>query len=339
MKAMVLARQAKLHEGATPLTLQEIPTPAPKAHEVLLKVRACGVCHTELDIIEGRITPKKLPLILGHQVIGEVVSSGDLARRFSPGARVGVGWIFSSTGASDENIAVEFRGTGCDADGGYAEYMTAGEVYAAPIPEGFSDEEAAPLLCAGAVGYRALTLCNLKDGEPLGLMGFGGSAHIVLQLVRERFPSSAIYVFARDEESRGFAIELGAKWAGAISEQAPERCRAIIDTTPAWKPVVAALANLAPGGRLVINAIRKEEGDKEELLKLSYHDHLWMEHEIKSVANVTHRDIEEFLPLAFEAGIRPKIEQYALEDANQALVDLKFKNVRGAKVLSIGQSN
>jgi alcohol dehydrogenase, propanol-preferring len=191
------------------------------------------------------------------------------------------------------------------------------------------------LLCAGAVGYRALKLTGLNNGEPIGLTGFGGSAHIVLQLVRYQYPDSEVHVFARDAAEREFALQLGAVWAGDTEDRAPP-LKAIIDTTPAWKPVVEAMANLRPGGRLVINAIRKEDVDRDWLLKLSYHDHLWMEREIKTVANVTHFDIAEFLPLAAAIPIRPQVTTYRLEDANEALLDLKRGAIRGAKVLCVG---
>ena len=216
--------------------------------------------------------------------------------------------------------------------------MTVGENYAYPIPDQFSDEEAAPLLCAGAIGYRALRLCCLTDGQRLGLTGFGGSAHIVLQLVRHLYPRSEVYVFARDAESRKFATELGADWVGPTEARAPVALDAILDTTPAWTPVVSALANLKAGGRLVINAIRKEDADKSALRNLSYHEHLWMEREIKSVANITRRDIAEFLPLAAEIPIHPEISVYALSDANKALVSLKRESVRGAKVLRVNMA-
>jgi propanol-preferring alcohol dehydrogenase len=230
-------------------------------------------------------------------------------------------------------VSPAFVATGRDRNGGYAEYLTVPEAYACPIPEIFGDAEAAPLLCAGSVGYRSLKLASLHDGEPLGLTGFGGSAHIVLQLARHLYPASEVYVFARDPAARGFALELGAAWAGATEARAPQPLQAIIDTTPAWKPVVEALANLRPGGRLVINAIRKEAGDQDYLLRLRYHEHLWMEKEIKSVANVTHHDIAEFLPVAARIPIRPQVEIYRLEEANRALHELKTGPVRGAKVL------
>jgi propanol-preferring alcohol dehydrogenase len=333
MKAMVLAKIVSLGEVDTPLALVNLPVPQPRQREVLVKVLACGVCHTELDEIEGRTAPPKLPVVLGHEVIGRVESLGEGVTKLKKGDRVGVGWIHSSSGERDENLSPEFRATGRDVNGGYAEYMTVPEDYVYIIPNLFSDEQAAPLLCAGAVGYRALKLSNVQDGDLLGLTGFGGSAHLVLQLARHVFPSTKVYVFARDPAAREFALELEAEWAGDTIDRSPTRLHAIIDTTPAWKPVVEALNNLRPGGRLVINAIRKEDIDKDYLLNLSYDKHLWLEKEIKSVANVTHQDIGEFLPLAAEIPINPAIKTYKLEEANRALVELKRNRIRGAKVL------
>ncbi len=335
MRAMVLLRIVDMKECAAPLELRELPDPQPNENEVRIRVAVCGVCHTELDEIEGRTPPPNLPIVLGHELVGYVDRIGRRVTKLREGDRVGVGWIHSSSGGRDENVSPRFRATGRDVNGGYAEYITVGEQYAYPIPNVFSDVEAAPLLCAGAVGYRALKLTGLKNGEPLGLTGFGGSAHIVLQLVRHQFPDSQVYVFARDAAVREFALQLGAVWAGDTEDRAPQQLHAIIDTTPAWKPVVKAMENLRPGGRLVINAIRKEDVDREWLLKLSYHDHLWMEREIKTVANVTHFDIAEFLPLAAAIPIRPQVTAYRLEDANEALLALKRGAVRGAKVLRI----
>ena len=335
MRAMQMTRTVSLLEEATPLTLVELPTPHPGPDEVLIRVRACGVCHTELDEIEGRTPPPALPVIPGHEVVGTVAETGARVHDYRPGDRVGVGWIHSSNGAADENLAAEFVATGRDVNGGYAEYMTVPAAYAVPIPDSFSDEQAAPLLCAGAIGFRALRLTNLRDGKSLGLTGFGGSAHLVLQLARHLYPNSPISVFARDETGRAFARSMGADWVGHTTDRAPAPLHAIIDTTPAWTPVVAALGNLMPGGRLVINAIRKEDRDKEALLALSYHEHLWLEREIKSVANITLQDIREFLPLAARIPIRSEVNCYPLEDANRALVALKREPVRGASVLII----
>ncbi len=341
MKAMLLSRLCNIEENSTPLELRTLPDPVPGEGEVLVRIQACGVCHTELDEIEGRTPPPVLPVVPGHQVVGEVERVGSKVGKVKPGDRVGIAWIYSACGkcefclADNENLCASFRATGRDANGGYAQYMTVSEDYAYPIPEVYSSSEAAPLLCAGAIGYRSLRLANLKDGRNLGLTGFGASAHLVLKMAAHRYPNSKILVFARSERERAFAKELGAAWAGDTEDEPPEMLAAIIDTTPVWKPVVEGLKNLEPGGRLVINAIRKEEVDKEELLRLDYPTHLWMEKEIKSVANVTRRDVREFLAVAAEIPIRPEVQEFALEEANRALVELKMRKIRGAKVLKI----
>jgi propanol-preferring alcohol dehydrogenase len=343
MKAMVLQRIVDLDETATPLALMEVADPVPKDHEILIRVSACGVCHTELDEIEGRTPPPRFPVVPGHQVVGRVAGAGPAAKKFRAGERVGVAWIFSACGACDlcssgrENLCADFMATGRDANGGYAEYMTVSEDFAYRIPEIFGDVEAAPLLCAGAVGYRSLRLANLENGRSLGLTGFGASGHLVLMMARHRYPASRVFVFSRSPRERAFALELGAAWAGGIGEDAREPLAAIIDTTPAWTPVVEAMKNVAPGGRLVINAIRKEDRDKEALLGLDYGAHLWMEREIKSVANVTRADVREFLDLAAAIPIRPEVEEFRLEDANRALLELRERKIRGAKVLVIGR--
>jgi len=333
MRAMILRRVAALDEQPEPLELVDLPRPRPDADEVLVQITACGVCHTELDEIEGRTAPPELPVVPGHEIVGRVVERGDRAERHAVGDRLGIGWIHSSDGTEDENLSAAFVATGRDVNGGYAEYVTVPQDYAYPIPETFTDAQAAPLLCAGAIGYRSLRLTGLSDGQRLGLTGFGASGHLVLQLARHLYPSSEVFVFARDADARLFARELGAAWTGETQARAPEPLDAIIDTTPAWKPVVEALANLAPGGRLVINAIRKEAGDQDYLGRLVYHEHLWMEREIKSVANITGRDIREFLPIAAEVPIAPTVETYPLEEANRALRELRAGGNRGAKVL------
>ncbi|NJD31701.1 MAG: zinc-dependent alcohol dehydrogenase family protein [Gammaproteobacteria bacterium] len=341
MKAMVLDATGTVSAQRDALVPRDLPVPEPKRGEVLVRVSACGVCHTELDEIEGRTAPPRLPVIPGHQVVGRVIERGPGAAGVAIGQRVGVAWIFSACGhcehcvAGNENLCPDFRATGRDADGGYAQYMVVPAAFAHPVPETFTDVEAAPLLCAGAIGHRSLRLTGLRDGLRLGLAGFGASAHLVLMMARHRFPRSEIYVFARQPQEREFARQLGAAWAGDIREAAPVKLHAIIDTTPAWLPVIQALDNLEPGGRLVINAIRKEEVDRPELLELDYSRHLWLEKEIKSVANVARGDVRDFLALAAEIPIKPVVETYALQDANRALLDLKLKHVRGAKVLHV----
>lgn len=340
MKAMLLTQIEQLGKDTHPLRLTILPDPVPGENELLVRVSACGVCHTELDEIEGRMPPR-LPVVLGHQVVGRVAQTGRAANRFKPGDRVGVAWIFSACGAckfclaGNENLCDQFHATGRDANGGYAEWMTVPENFAYRIPDIFSDAEAAPLLCAGAIGYRSLKLAGLRDGQSLGLMGFGASAHLVLKLARFQFPQSPVFVFSRSDPERAFARELGAVWAGDISEMPPAKLDAIIDTTPAWKPIVAALTHLERGGKLVINAIRKEHGDQDQLAQLDYTTHLWMEKEIKSVANVTRQDVSEFLELAARIPIRPEFQEFRLEDANQALMELKARKIRGAKILKI----
>jgi len=330
-----------MEDGFPPLELRDVPVPEPGPEEILVRVAACGVCHTELDEIEGRTPPPRLPVIPGHQVVGRVESGGPGASLFSPGDRVGVAWIHSACGrcacclSGRENLCPEFRATGRDVDGGYAEYLTVPESFALLIPGAWLDVEAAPLLCAGAIGYRSLRLTGIRNGQRLGLTGFGASGHLVLKLARHVFPDSEIFVFARSGRERAFALELGARWAGAAEDTPPEKLEAIIDTTPVWKPVVEALRRLAPGGRLVVNAIRKEDADKEALLALDYPADLWMEKEVKSVANVTRDDVREFLAKAAEMGIRPEVETYALAEANVALAELKLGRLRGAKVLKI----
>jgi propanol-preferring alcohol dehydrogenase len=237
--------------------------------------------------------------------------------------------------SGNENLCSGFKATGRDSHGGYAEFVTIPEDFAFRIPEVFSDTEAAPLLCAGAIGYRSLRLTELNNGENIGLTGFGASAHIVIKILKHAFPDSRIFVFTRTESERNFSKELGASWAGDIGDESPDKLHAIIDTTPVWRPVVKALGNLEKGGRLVINAIRKEDIDKESLLNIDYAQDLWMEKEIKSVANITRKDVEEFLQLATEIPVKPEIQEFRLEEANRALLELKERKIRGAKVLRI----
>ena len=341
MKAMIIERICNLKEEREPLRLVDMPPPVTGDNEVLIKVSACGVCHTELDEIEGRTPPPRFPVVPGHQIVGVVVKTGKYAKTYKPGDRVGIAWIHSACGCcsfclhDNENLCDSFDATGRDVHGGYAEFTAVSESYAYPIPDVFSDLEAAPLLCAGTIGYRSLRLAEIRDGENVGLVGFGASAHLVIQMIRYKYPSSKIFVFARNEKERAFAKKLGAYWAGDTVDKSPEKIHRAIDTTPVWATVVNALQNLEKGGRLVINAIRKENVDKQVLMEIDYPQHLWLEKEIKSVANVTGRDVREFLELAAQIPIKPEVQTYKLEEANKALIELKEGNIQGAKVLVI----
>ena len=339
MKAMILNKVHDLRTEKNPLQLVDMAIPEPGEREILIRVSVCGVCHTELDEIEGRTPPPVYPVIPGHQVVGTVEKNGKLAGRFQTGQRVGVAWIHSACQEcsfcclGNENLCDQFKATGRDVNGGYAEYMTVSEDFVYLIPSVFSDYEAAPLLCAGAIGYRSIKLTQLQNGQRLGLTGFGASAHLVLKMVKYKYPDTEVYVFARSEAEREFARELGAVWAGDTIETPPHLLHSIIDTTPVWTPIVEGLKNLEKGGRLVINAIRKENHDKDVLNGIDYPVHLWLEKEIKSVANVTRSDVSQFLELAAQIPIKPEYQLYELEEANRALVEIKEKKIRGAKIL------
>jgi len=341
MKAMVLRELVRLPDNPAPLAPADLPQPVPGAGELLIQVSVCGVCHTELDEIEGRTPPPRLPVVPGHQVVGTVVTAGQNVTTIRVGDRVGVAWIYSACGrcafcrSGNENLCADFVATGRDVNGGYAEFMTVPERFAFPIPPAFSDAQAAPLLCAGAIGFRSVKLAGVQDGQAVGLTGFGASAHLVLQMIRHRWPACRVFVFSRSAEERAFALELGAAWAGATEADPPEKLSSVIDTTPAWKPVLESLKNLTPGGRLVINAIRKEEADRDELLRLDYARHLWQEKEIKSVANVSRSDVSGFLALAAQMALRPEVQEFPLDQANRALLELKSRKIRGAKVLRV----
>ena len=341
MRAMRIHRLGPLHADQPPLQLDFVEVPQPAGRELLIRVHACGVCHTELDEIEGRTPPPALPMTPGHQVVGMVEGEGEGCRLGLRGKRVGVAWIHSACGncrwcrGGRENLCPDFCATGRDTPGGYAEFMTVPESFTHEIPASIGDLEATPLLCAGAVGYRALSLCQLENGQSLGLTGFGASGHLVLQMARHLYPDSPVCVFARSEKERGFAAALGAAWTGDTRDRPETGLDAIIDTTPAWLPVLAAMEALAPGGRLVINAIRKESGDQELLNGLDYDRHLWREKSLSTVANVTRRDVSECLHLAAEIPLQPTVTPYRLEEANRALLELKSGHIRGAKVLTL----
>jgi propanol-preferring alcohol dehydrogenase len=334
MRAQLLTSTGPV-EGR-PLRLVDRPVPAPGEGQILVKVSVCGVCHTELDEIEGRLTPR-LPIVPGHQIVGSVEGAGAGASRFRTGDRVGIAWIHWACGRCDrcragaENLCADARWTGKDVDGGYAEYTVVPEGFAYPIPARFSDTQAAPLLCAGVIGYRALRLSGLTNGRTLALFGFGASAHIVIQVARHRYPDSKILVITRSAHHRDLSRRLGADWAGQPGEPAPSGFDCAIDFTPVGSTVRDALEALSPGGRLVINAIRK----RDPVPPLDYAAHLWHEKEVKSVANVTRRDVEEFLPVAAAIPIVPEVRVFGLDKANDALILQKQGAIEAAAVLTM----
>ena len=338
MKAMVLSKSRPIETGGKdPLEMVDLPVPSPAPDQLLIKVSVCGVCHTEIDEIEGRLVPARYPIVPGHEIVGRVHAVGSEVRKFSPGDRVGVAWIHSSCGRcsfcarGDENLCDDFRATGLHAHGGYAEFTVVSQDFAYPIPQSFTDSEAAPLLCAGVIGYRALRLSNIRSDEVLGLYGFGASAHIAIQVAKHQ--GCKVFVFTREgqKDHQSLALKLGADWVGVTGERPPQRLRCAIDFTPVGEPVREALRVLEKGGRVVINAIRKVNPIPE----LDYAQLVWHEREIKSVANVARQDAVEFLPLAARVGIKPEVQEFPLEQANEALLLLKQGKMHGAGVLKI----
>jgi propanol-preferring alcohol dehydrogenase len=317
-----------------PLKMMDLSDPVPGLKEILVKISACGICHTELDEIEGRLPPR-LPIVLGHQIVGRVKELGSGVTKFNLGDRVGIAWINSACGEchfckeGHENLCSEFQGTGCHTDGGYAQYTVVSEEFAYSIPKRFSDAEAAPLLCAGAIGYRDLILSDIKKGQTLGLFGFGASAHIVIQVAK--YWGCEVFVFTRGEDHRKLARKLGASWAGGPEDEPPRKLHCAIDFTPVGETVPHALKVLEKGGRLVLAVIRK----RNPIPPLDYARLLWDEKEIKSVANITRRDAREFLPLAAEIPIIPEVQEFKLEEANRALILLRHGKIQGAGVLTM----
>jgi propanol-preferring alcohol dehydrogenase len=335
MKAMVLRKPCTAEER--PLELIDLPIPEPADNQILIKVSVCGACHTDLDEVEGRLTPGTLPIVPGHQVVGKVTGEGKAVTKFKIGDRVGVTWLYSSCGKCSfcrtwqENLCERAKWTGKDAHGGYAEYMVVCEDFAYLLPERFSDAQAAPLLCAGVIGYRTIRLAQITDGQVIGLYGFGASAHIVIQIIKHKFPNSQVFVFTKTDQHARLAEKLGAAWTGRSGEQPPAKLNKAMDFTPVGECVRDALKVLERGGRLVINAIRKET----PVPPLEYAEYLWLEKEVKSVANVTRADAEEFLPLAAQIPIVPTVEEFPLEQANDVLVSIKHSRIRAAAVLRV----
>jgi propanol-preferring alcohol dehydrogenase len=312
-----------LHATGEPLRLEGLPRPEPADGQVLLRVSACGVCRTDLHVVDGELPRPKLPLVPGHQVVG----------RAEDGRRLGVPWLGWTDGtcrycaSGRENLCEAARFTGYDLDGGYAEWVVADERYCLPIPEAYDDVDAAPLLCAGLIGYRSLRLAG--DAERLGLYGFGASAHIVAQVARHHGRRLFGFVRHGDEEARAFALELGCEWAGWSDELPPEQLDAAILFAPAGELVPAALRALARGGTVVCAGIHMSD------IPSFPYELLWEERSIRSVANLTRRDGEEFLALAPQVPVRAEVETFPLEQANEALDRLRRGQVRGAAVLTL----
>ena len=336
---MVLEKTSSIEEK--PLKLMDLPRPIPGQNQILVKISTCGICHTELDEIEGRVSPSRFPMILGHEIVGRIEGLGQGAKKFEEGDRVGIAWINWACGhctfclKGEENLCDKAKWTGKDVYGGYAQYTVVSEDFAYPIPERFTDMKAAPLLCAGVIGYRALRLSGMGNGGVLGLYGFGASAHIVIQVAKYKYPDGKVFVFTRpgQKEHQDLARKLGADWIGATGDTPPEKLNCAIDFTPVGEPVRQALSSLQKGGRVVINAIRKVTPIPE----LDYTEHLWYEKEVKSVANVTRKDAHEFLPLAAEIPIIPETQEFRLKEVNEALILLKEGRMHGAGVLKIAE--
>lgn len=324
---MVLERQRE------PLRAAELPDPEPGPGQVLLSVRACGVCRTDLHIVDGDLTEPKLPLVLGHQIVGTVAAAGEGAERFGPGDRVGVPWLGWTCGecrycaAGRENLCDRAKFTGYDIDGGYAELAVADERFCFPIPADYPDLQAAPLLCAGLIGYRALRLVG--DAERIGFYGFGASAHILCQVAVHQ--GRRVFAFTRegDTETQEFARGLGAEWAGASGEQPPEELDGAIVFAPVGPLMVDALRASAKGARVISAGIHMSE-----IPAFSY-DLLWGERELGSVANLTRRDGEEFIELAPRVPVRTEVSAYPLEQADRALDDIRAGRLEGAAVLQV----
>ena len=325
-----------LDEVGTPLRAADVPAPAPAAGRVLVRVHACAVCRTDLHVVDGDLPAPNLPLVPGHQIVGTVTVTGEAAERFRTGDRVGVPWLGWTCGkcryclSGRENLCDFARFTGYQLDGGYAEYAVADERFCFPIPAGYPDLEAAPLLCAGLIGYRSLRLAG--DGERLGLYGFGASAHIVAQVARHE--GRRVFAFTRraDEAAQRFARDLGAEWAGDALGRPPEELDAAIVFAPVGELVPAALGAVAKGGVVVCAGIHMSD-----IPSFPYRL-LWEERSLRSVANLTRRDGEEFMALAPRVPVRTEIELFPLEAANEALTHLREGGVRGSAVLAVGGS-
>ena len=331
MKAQILKAPASV--DTRPLAYDDLPVPTPQAGEVLIKISACGVCRTDLHVVEGELPPKLPSVIPGHQVVGTIAARGPGAHLHSPGTRVGVPWLHWTDGVCEqcrhgrENLCENARFTGYTVNGGYAEYMIAPEAFVYPIPENFGDLHAAPLLCAGIIGYRCLRLSGLEPGDTLGIYGFGAAGHVAIQVARHR--GIRVVVSTREERHRKLARDLGADWVGGAFDVPPMQLNAAIIFAPAGELVPAALKSLKKAGVLVLGGIHMSP-----IPSFSY-DLLYHERVIRSVANNTRQDGIEFLKIAAEIPIHTETQVFPLEEANQALIALKQDGIRGAAVLQI----
>jgi len=332
MKAMVLTRPGLVETA--PLRLMELPIPRPGRGEVLLRVEVCGVCRTDLHVVEGDLPPRRQPIIPGHEVVGRIEGRGPGAERFQLGARVGAAWLHASCGEcrycrrGDENLCDAPTFTGWHVDGGYAEYMVAREAFVYPLPEGVSSREAAPFLCAGIIGYRALCRSEVRPGEPVGLYGFGASAHVVIQVARHW--GCPVYVCTRGDRHQELARQMGALWVGAANDLPPEKLRGAILFAPAGELVLPALEALDKGGTLALAGIYMTP-----IPELDYDKYLFRERSVRSVTANTRRDGEALLRLAADVPLHTHTEEFPLEGANEALQRVKKDRIQGAAVLRI----
>ena len=332
MKAMLLKKFAPIDQD--PLELTDVPMPEPGAEEILIRINVCGVCHTDLHTIEGELPDVKLPIIPGHQIVGNIEKRGSEASCFKEGDRVGVAWLYSTEDnckyaqQGKENLCDNARFTGYHVNGGYAEYIAIPEKFAYPIPSIFSDQEAAPLLCAGIIGYRALRISEIKPGQRLGLIGFGASAHVAIQVAIHW--GCEVYVFSRSEEHRELARKLGATWTGTSNEDPPVKLNSIVNFTPAGPTVLDGMRLLDKGGTQALAGIYMSLIPEMDYVKYLYH-----ERTLRSVANATRKDGNELLKIAAEIPIKTTTQVFPLEEANQALQLLKESKIDGAAVLQI----
>jgi propanol-preferring alcohol dehydrogenase len=331
MRAMVLEESGPAEQS--PLALREIATPIPASGHIRVKVHVCGLCHTDLHTVEGDLAPHKRPVVPGHQIVGVIDALGSSVSNYKEGDRVGIAWLHSTDGVCEycsrglENLCVNGRFTGYDVDGGYAEYCVAPAEFCYPLPDIFPDEHAAPLLCAGIIGYRSYRLAGIRPGENLGLYGFGASAHLVIQLARHQ--KCNVFVFTRSEAHRAHARELGASWTGRAEDNPPEQLHAAIIFAPVGSLVRESLRALRKGGTLTLAGITMSQ-----IPALDY-ELLYDEKVVRSVANATRQDGREFLQLAGEVPLRTEVQIFDLDEANQALEKLKKSEIRGASVLRI----